>query len=196
MDKIGTFIFYGRSGSGKGTQAELLKKYLEKDNPEREVLYLQTGGRFREFIKRDTYTSGLVRDVLDEGKLLPAFLPIWVWTESLVDRFTWREHLIFDGICRRVFEAPVFDGAMKFYGREKPDIILLNVSDEWATTRLFERSRTDDTEKDIRTRLGWFESDVKPTIEFFKDNLDYSFHNINGEQTIEEVHHEIISKVF
>jgi len=196
MNKIGTFIFYGRSGSGKGTQAELLKKYLEKHDPGREVFYLQTGKEFRKFAQGDTHTHKLVKEVLDRGGLLPAFLPIWVWTGLFINSFRGVEHLIFDGLGRRVAEAPVLDGALKFYKREKPDVILLNVSREWATQCLKKRGRHDDTDEEIKKRLNWFDAYVAPTIKFFMNNPDYRFRDINGEQTIEKVHQDIIAKVF
>ena len=34
MNKPQTFIFVGRSGSGKGTQIELLQKYIKEQMPE------------------------------------------------------------------------------------------------------------------------------------------------------------------
>ncbi len=38
-----TFIFFGRSGSGKGTQAEMLKKYLQ-DQKDSAALAVERGG--------------------------------------------------------------------------------------------------------------------------------------------------------
>ena len=190
-----TIIFFGPSGSGKGTQAELLEKYLKKINPDKEVIYFGTGERLRAFVESDTHTSRRVKEILNQGGLLPAFLTIWAWAGSLIDHFKEGGHLIFDGICRKVSEAPVFDGAMKFYKREKPEIVVLHVSEEWAMKRLKERGRHDDKEGDIRKRLDWYKTDVLPTIEFFKNNPDYQFHEINGEQTIENVHQEIIKKL-
>lgn len=52
-----TFIFFGPSGSGKGTQARLLIEYLEKKDPERKTVYIETGRRFRDFITEASYTA-------------------------------------------------------------------------------------------------------------------------------------------
>jgi adenylate kinase family enzyme len=70
------------------------------------------------------------------------------------------------------------------------------VSKEWATDRLLGRGRTDDSLADIEKRMKWFEEDVIPSIEFFKNNENCEFMDINGEQTIEQVHEELIKKVF
>ena len=59
-----TFIFIGRSGCGKGTQSELLHKYLdEHDKEEHLIFYLETGARFRDFIAKDNFTSKLAKKV-------------------------------------------------------------------------------------------------------------------------------------
>ncbi len=190
-----TFIFFGRSGSGKGTQALLLKKYLEATDPEKKVLYIETGERIREFIQESNTTSRMVKEVIDRGGLLPVFLPVWIWTDFLIRRFTGVEHLILDGLSRRISEAPVLDGALKFYGRSRPFVVLLTVSREWSRGRLLNRGRKDDTTKDIDARLEWYDSNVLPTIEFFRNNPYYTIIEINGEQPIEVVTKELLEKV-
>ena len=47
-----TFIFVGQSGSGKGTQVDLLKEKLQKRHPNDEIYHLETGENFRKFINR------------------------------------------------------------------------------------------------------------------------------------------------
>ena len=49
--KLQTFIFIGRSGCGKGTQVALLQKYIKTQDYKRPILYIETGERFRQFIK-------------------------------------------------------------------------------------------------------------------------------------------------
>ena len=194
--ELQTVIFYGRSGSGKGTQAELLQKYIEKNDPKRRVLYLQTGAILRELAKQNTHTAKMVKKILEEGGLLPAFLSIWAWGTFFMDKYTGGEHLLLDGVTRRVDEAPVLDGALKFYGKDKnPDVVILNVSRETAIKYLMKRGRYDDNEDDINERLDWFEENVIPTLDFFKNNLNYNIHEIDGEKSIEEVHEQLIKSL-
>ena len=61
--------------------------------------------------------------------------------------------------------------------------------------RLLGRGRIDDNHDDIKTRLGWYETDVVPAIDFYKNNPKYNFIEINGEQTIEKVHQDILGKL-
>ena len=66
MMKPQTFIFFGRSGCGKGTQATLLKEYMEKIDPKNKVLYVETGAKFREFMAKNNYSNGLAKAVIDK----------------------------------------------------------------------------------------------------------------------------------
>lgn len=196
-NKQQTFIFFGRSGSGKGTQAKLLIEYLNK-NKDNGNLYIETGQHFRNFIaKDDNYLATLTRKVLDEGGLMPVFMPIWLWTGILVNNFKGTEDLILDGLCRRSDEVPVLDSAIKFLEIEKPNVIYINTSKDWSMKRLKERGREDDDkEEDMRRKLEWFDWQVVPAMSYFYESPDYNFIEIDGEQSIESVHNEIIKKIF
>lgn len=197
MDNQQTFVFFGRSGSGKGTQAKLLIEYLEK-NKNNGTLYIETGQHFRNFIaKEHNHSASLTRKVLDTGDLMPVFMPIWLWTGLLVEKFTGKEDLILDGLCRRPDEAPVLDSAMKFYGIKNPYIIYINTGKEWSLQRLRERGREDDDkEEDMKRKLAWFDWNVMPAMAYFHEHKDYTFIEVDGEKSIEEVHADIISKIF
>lgn len=187
-----TFIFFGRSGSGKGTQARLLAQFLN-EKTERKALYIETGQRFREFIERNkSFSSVLTRDVIENGGLMPEFLPIWIWTDFLVNNFTGEEHLVLDGLSRRIDEAPILENALRFYRREHTFVVYLNVSREKAFTMMKSRGREDDTDLYINNRLDWFENTVMPVINHFKSREGFQFLDINGEQTIEKVQEDIL----
>lgn len=184
------FVFFGRSGCGKGTQAKLLIEFLKTKG--RDVLYIETGNQFRELIKSENYSSKLAGDILKEGGLIPVFLPIWIWTEILVKNFTGEQDLVLDGVCRRREESMALDSAFDFYKIEKPNIILMNVSKEWSFDRMMERKRADDTPEKIQNRLDWYERDVIPSVEYFRNNPGFNFVEINSEQSIEKVHQDVI----
>ncbi|MEX0930230.1 MAG: nucleoside monophosphate kinase [Candidatus Paceibacterota bacterium] len=188
-----TFIFAGPSGSGKGTQVEKLKGYLAEQS-EHPQLHISTGAEFRQFRKEksETYTAKISNEVDLKGGLQPCFLAIWAWSDALIERFTGQEHLLFDGSPRTISEAHSLDAALNFYGRDKAYVLLVNVSREESKRRLMERGRSDDTESAIENRLDWYESQVKPALEEYRGNDRYSFHEINGERSVEEVHKEII----
>ncbi len=190
-----TFIFIGRSGCGKGTQIDLLAEKLKKDTPEIGINYISTGKILRKFWDQEGYSNNLSKEVMERGELQPEFLMIHLWGKDLVEDMNGNEHLILDGTPRRLDEAEVLDSAIKFYDRNDPTVIYMNVSREWAIDRLLGRGRHDDSEEQIKKRLDWFDTDVVPTLDYFKNDSLYNFVEINGEQTIEEVHGEIIQKI-
>jgi adenylate kinase len=195
MDTPKAFIFFGPSGSGKGTQAKLLSEYLNKTDPAREVIYIETGGQAREFIKGDGFANKQAKEILANGGLFPEFLPIWLWADMLIKRYTGNEHLICDGLSRRLAEAPVLEGALKFFKFEKPYIVVMNVSREWTTARLLERGRNDDTVANINRRLDWYYENVVPAIDHFRKSDSCIVLDLNGEQPIETVHAELVSRI-
>lgn len=187
-----TVIFFGKSGSGKGTQSDLLLKKLTAIDPDRKVLYVETGQRFREFMNGPSYVAKKVKETLSQGKLMPPFLAVWNWTGFLIENLQNDEHLVFDGICRRIEEAPMFEGALQFLDSQKPVFILLDVNHEEVTRRLLARGRHDDKHEKIAERLGWFEKDVVPAINFFKESPHSTFVTVNGDQSIEKVHADVL----
>ena len=190
-----TFIFFGPSGSGKGTQARRLQDEIKKRDPDRNILYIETGQKFRELAENDSFTAQKMKNILETGNLAPVFLPIWVLAGIMIENVTGDEHLFLDGMSRRLVEANVLDSALKFYKRENLTIISIECSDEWATKLLKGRGRSDDTDEEIKKRLGWYRENTVPAIEYFKNDSDYRFIPINGEQTIEDVHQEIMIKL-
>jgi adenylate kinase family enzyme len=190
-----TFVLFGKVGSGKGTQANLLIEYMKNMDADRKCLYLETGEKLREFIKQDNHSAKLTKEVLETGGLMPPFMPIWLWTTFLVNNFTGEEHLVFDGLCRRRYEAPVLDTALKFYKRETPIIVIIETSNEWSIQRAIARGRSDDDIPEIKKRLEWFDAEVVPAIQYLEEQPGYKVIKVNGEQTIEEVHADIVKNL-
>ncbi len=186
-----TVMFLGRSGCGKGTQAELLMNDLKAASAT-PIFYLETGKKFRDFIAGNNYSNLLSRQLMETGELQPSFLAVWNWAHLFVENLVAETHLVLDGTPRKLDEAKILDGALKFYNRTKPVVIHIKVSDIWSRERLLARGRADDKTLDnINKRLAWFETDVVPTLDYFRTNPDYRFIEVNGEQTINQVYQEL-----
>lgn len=190
-----TFIFFGCAGCGKGTQAKLLIKHLEGLNTAERTVYIETGANLREFVKSDGLTQKLTGEIMAKGGLLPSFLPIWIWTGIFIKEIAGKENIVLDGLSRQPYEAPVLHDALKFYGRQNPIVIVINLSKECARERSLSRGRADDKINDIDSRLAWYDTNVVPTIDFFRKNDYYKVIDINGEQTIEKVNADIIAAI-
>lgn len=187
-----TNIFIGRSGCGKGTQVEMLSELISK-NDSHDIFHLEAGGRFREFIKENNYSSRIAKEIADSGGLQPEFLSIWAWGGELIRGLKKDQHLFIDGTPRRLIEAKILESAFDFYEREKINIIYINVSRDWAIERMTGRGRADDLEKDsINARLDWFDNEVVPVLDYYRAHKNHNFIEVNGEQSIEKVHEDIV----
>lgn len=187
-----TFIFIGRSGSGKGTQADLLIKEFTKKGEE--VFYVETGEEIRKLLATDSYSAQIAKKVSLAGIRQPDFLADYMWSGLLLNRFKGNEHLIFDGTPRSLVQAQTLDTALDFYQRELVHVIALHVSPDCATNRLTRRGRNDDDESGIKNRLAWYEKDVVPALDYYRTNLRYRLVEVDGERPIAEVHDEIFAQ--
>lgn len=188
-------IFIGRSGCGKGTQADLLRNRIHKLDPDKlPILYVESGEKFRKFIKGESYTAKLSKKYYDSDMRQPNFLGSYMWTDTLIQELEENMHLVLDGVARSKAEAELLTTAFTFYERERPVVVHLNVSRGWSDDRLLARGREDDkTLAKINKRLDWFEKDTMPAIEYFRESRFYKFIEVNGEQSIEKVHADIVS---
>lgn len=190
-----TNIFIGRSGCGKGTQIDKLIELIEEKNLG-DVCHLEAGDRFRNFIGRRYWASEIARGICDRGELQPEFLSVWAWADELIKTLKKDQHLFVDGTPRRLNEARILETAFDFFGRDKVNIIYLNVSRKWAADRMKDRGRSDDLELENREmRLNWFEEEVVPVLDYYRSHKTYNFIDINGEQSIREVHYDIVKAV-
>lgn len=190
-----TVIFIGRSGCGKGTQADLLKNRIARFDPNgHQIFYVETGERYRNFMRSPSFSSKLANNIYEKDELAPEFIGCWLWSDFLIEQLEDNMHLVFDGAPRSLLEAQVLTTALDFYKREKPVVIYINVSNKWSDDRLLARGRYDDSSlSKINKRLKWFDDEVLPAIEYLKRDPFYRFIEVNGEQSIEKVHAEIIA---
>lgn len=186
-----TFVFFGIVGSGKGTQVKLLMDFLKsKDN--RESVYVSPGHEYRKLVESGNYAGSLVKGPLSRGELLPGFLTDAIVSNILISSLTPEKHLIADGYPRAVAQSVSFEKMMKFYKREDIKIIYIGISREEAIKRMKLRGRDDDTDKGIAKRFDEYVNNVVPAMDYFKNKGNYKIYNINGEQSIENVHQDII----
>lgn len=176
-----TLVVLGRSGSGKGTQAQNILQYLRKDG----VYHIETGRFMRELLEHDNATLAILRKHMGDGKLMPAWFPIFTWLRELIEKGHADKHLVYDGAPRRLIEAELLDEVMSWHERPLPFCVSIDVSEEEAVRRLRLRSRADDDDEAIRNRMAYFPRDVMPVIEYY-ENRDRLL-RVDGNRTPDNV---------
>jgi adenylate kinase family enzyme len=191
------YIFYGKAGSGKGTQAEMLEQYITSQGTE--VVMVGQGAAFRAFAKDEGYVQNLTRETLDSGKLMPAFMPIYLWSKKLVENFTGTQDIVVEGVARVLEEANILSKALQYLKFEHVYVFHVHISDATAIDRIKSRAaldgdkaRADDlSDASIQTRLDAYKHQVMPIVEYFMKNPTNTFVEINGELDIEGVFDQI-----
>jgi len=209
-------ILLGKSGCGKGTQAELLKKKFSLD-------YIGSGDLLRARAKKNDFTGKKLKKSLLSGKLIPTPVILKFWIDK-VEALKSKKNikgLLMDGNPRKILEAYFIDEALGWYDWDKNiKVFEINISDKEAVFRLTKRricinckeiipyvgefkklakcnkcggklvKRSDDTVKSAKNRLAWFKKEVHPIINYYKKSGRLI--KINGEQPIEDVFKDIL----
>ncbi len=190
-------ILMASPGGGKSTQAVLLKKKLEELS--NDVAHVTTGGGFREFIKGDSFLARRAREEQNSGGLQPEFLAIWNWANIFISRLKEGTTVILDGAPRKITETDAIHQLFPFLGYKNPHVIYIEVTPSWAKDRQkfreansVEKRADASTDEEIEKRIELFYEEILPCVEIFKNDPRYSFTRINGEQSIEAVHADIM----
>ena len=189
-----TVIFIGPQGSGKGTQIDKLDKTMVEKDPVRRVVDIQTGRRFRSLAARsETYAEKKVAATLDSGALQPDFLTHILWGEAMLDQLDSKSHLLIDGFPRTVIQAYVLEEALAFFERNNVHVINLDTPEQVVRERMQSRARADDTQASIEERLRWYREDTLPVLDYYRVRPDTIVHDIDGTDTVEGVHQQILN---
>lgn len=216
-NRINNLIVLGPSGSGKGTQAEI----LARNPPAGGRLKMLDGGEYlRKILSSKSRESKRLAEKMNKGNLAPTDI-IRDWMKAQIFSKPVNKGLIFSGQPRMIGEAKL---ALKWFqesGRGIPLVIFLKVSTREVLKRLKKRyicakckkvytldvrpvkscrtcggeiiKRTDDTPKLIKNRLAYFKTQVAQTLKFFKKKGILI--EVNGERNVEDVHKEIVRKI-
>ncbi|HLC85949.1 MAG TPA: nucleoside monophosphate kinase [Candidatus Nanoarchaeia archaeon] len=150
-------IILGPPGSGKGTQARLLKRDLKLKHISSDIL--------RNEIKKKTKLGKIFEKYINRGDLVPDHL-----INPLIKKHIPKDNFIIDGYPRRVGEAKYLDNYCR------PDhVIFLDVPKNALIKRLLKRAkiegRKDDTLDIIKERFRVYEKETKPVIKHYKNKM-------------------------
>ena len=187
-------VFYGPEGSGKGTQAKLLAEKLH-------LPILTSGDLVRDAAANDKGIIGEVtRQALTEGKYVAdsEMFVLWKWRLKEDDA---KDNWIMDGFPRNVEQAKFLDDKLDKYGYNVDKIFYLNLSEEESYRRLIKRGRPlhsssselHDSPERIKQRLEIYKEGEKDVLDYYRQKEVLI--EINADQSIEDVHNEIMSHV-
>ena len=178
-------LFTGPQGSGKGTQAHLLK---ELGN----LPIVTMGDLFRELATQPTPLGLRVKAILEAGDLVP----IDVWQEVLDTHLAGIDvsrGAILDGVIRSMANAKAFAEIRAKHKLAEPLVINLDVPHDVSVDRLLKRGRHDDTREAIEKRLAWSDAETRPVVDHYRQEgrvLD-----IDGDAPMERVHESIVASL-
>lgn len=174
-------ILIGIQGAGKSTQGNLLSKSFG-------VPYLSTGHIFRMMAKEHTPLGRQIKVIMNAGLLISDAKTIKI-VEEYLGRREYEKGYILDGFPRTLVQAKKFKNGIT-------KVVYLKISDKEALWRISGREgevREDETLMAVRKRIELFHKFTEPVLEYYrkKDMLL----EIDGEQTIENIHKEIVDKL-
>ena len=186
MMTLEVLIFLGPPGSGKGTQAEILKNKLN-------FTHLSVGDLLRDNISKNTDLGKLASNFVNSGELVPDDLIVELM-DSYISNIKNNNDvfgIILDGFPRTINQADALEAKIKELGVQIKSVINLDISDEMILKRLDGRGRDDDKPELILNRLNVYRNQTEPLLNFYRsrDLLEY----INGNQSQEEVSKTIIN---
>ena len=174
-------VLIGIQGSGKSTQGELLQKKLN-------VPFLATDNIFRQLAKEENEIGKYIREYMFAGYLVPDEKVIEI-VSGYLTKNEYKNGYILDGFPRTVKQAEAFKDDLDY-------VIYLKVSDTEALNRISNRkdaTRKDETPDAIKRRIAAFHEQTEPVIEYYRQKGQLI--EVNGEQTIEEIHKKIFEKL-
>ena len=174
--------FIGAPGSGKGTQSDLLAKYLS-------VSKLGIGDILRTEIDKKSYIGKKALPFLSNGDLIPDNLVIELVKNSVSEKML-QFGFISDGFPRNFNQAIMFDAFLKPFPLTSL-IFYINVSEDILLKRLLSRGRNDDKIEVIKNINKVYNDSVKEMLSYFENRIIY----INGEKKEKEVFDEIINSI-
>jgi adenylate kinase len=184
-------IIFGPPGAGKGTQSEkLIQRYG--------FVHISTGDLFRWHTKNDTGLGKKVKEIMNNGMLVPDEITIAMLKEEL-DKNPNAKGFLFDGFPRTVPQAEALDKFMKDNNTAIHHVVALDVTEEEVRKRIAKRksieNRADDEEEKLNKRINeYFTKTIHVLPYYEKQGRLSSVHGIGDIDGIFEEISAVIDK--
>jgi len=183
-------ILFGKPGSGKGTQAEFVKRKYD-------LVHISTGDLFRNNISNNTDLGLLAKSYMEKGDLVPDEVTIKM-LEAEVNKHPNANGFIFDGFPRTTIQAEILDQFLSTLKLSISMTIALEVDENLLIDRLINRGkdsgRADDQDRSkIQNRFEEYNNKTYPLINYYKNQN--KFFEVNGVGDINEISARIFNTI-
>jgi len=180
-------VLLGAPGSGKGTQAKILKKEFN-------IPHISTGDLLRAAVAAKTELGMAAKIVMDKGQLVSDEIVLGMLKERLAEDDA-KNGFILDGFPRNLTQADMLDKLLEDINMPAEHAILIAVDPEEVVGRIAKRAleegRAEDTEKVVRDRIKIYENQTAPVVEHYKQHGILG--EVLGQGSIDQVQHRIMS---
>ena len=155
-------VILGRQGSGKGTQSLRLAAQYG-------CVHLSTGDVLRAAVEEGTELGRQAAGIMNAGGLVGDDVMIPLVAERVAKPDIMSGGVLLDGFPRTADQANGLEAMLADLGQELTIAINLDVPVEEVTERMMARGREDDTEDAITRRLGLYEEQTAPLLDWFAE---------------------------
>jgi adenylate kinase len=157
-------VLIGAPGSGKGTQAAMLKAELK-------VPHISTGDLLRAQVRAGTPLGLKAKAVMEAGRLVSDDIVLGMLEERITEPDA-KSGFILDGYPRNVAQCEALEALLARIGQPLDIAVKLKVPSELIVERIAGRAaaegRKDDTPETVRERLRVYAEQTAPVAEHFE----------------------------
>ncbi|HEU0196271.1 MAG TPA: adenylate kinase [Nevskiaceae bacterium] len=181
-------VLLGAPGSGKGTQGKNLAQAFG-------IPKISTGDALRAAVAAGTELGRQAKPLMESGKLVPDALVYGIVQERF-SHDDCKQGYILDGFPRNHAQAVELDQMLIRLGQPGLEkAVHLKVDDEEIVHRLSQRAieegRSDDTPEVIRKRIGVYNAETRPLLDYYR--TQGKLVNVDGVGQLEAVYTRITS---
>ena len=155
-------VILGRQGSGKGTQSLRIAEQFG-------CVHLSTGDVLRAAVDAGTELGQQAAGIMNAGGLVGDDIMIPLVAERLAQDDIMAGGVLLDGFPRTAEQANGLEAMLAELEQQLTVAINLDVPVEEVTQRMMARGREDDTEDAITRRLGLYEEQTAPLLDWFAE---------------------------
>ena len=180
-------VLLGAPGSGKGTQAKLLRDHYE-------VPHISTGDLLRGAVAAETPLGLQAKAVMEAGELVSDELVLGILEDRLSEEDA-RAGFILDGYPRNLVQAQALDELLSRLEQPVEEAVQIDVDTDRIIERLAKRGeeegRSDDTAETVKKRMDVYHSQTQPVVDYYKEQGKLS--EVYGVGDIDEVNGRILA---